>query len=69
MKRIFVLMRFYDGGGLADYEVVKCKEEDLFDYCAEFEKECIRRNLGTRIGILERIEVGNIIKDIKELKK
>lgn len=59
-KKNYVFMRFYDGGGLADYLIVKCKEEELGEHLIEYEKNCIDRNLGTRIGLLEEEEFEEI---------
>ena len=64
MKITYILMRFYGGGGLATSEIVKCEEDDLFDKCAEFEKECGRQNLGTHIGILDLDEFNTIQREI-----
>jgi len=61
-EKNFVLMRFYDGGGLADWKIVKCKEEALEDYLIEFEEDCVSQNLGTTIGILEQFEFEKIAK-------
>lgn len=61
----YILMRFYDGGGLADYKIVKCdNEDDLYNHCVEFEKECVSQNLGERIGILDLDEFDAIRKEI-----
>lgn len=61
----YILMRFYGGGGLADYKIVKCNnEDDLYDECAKFEEECIRQNLGEYIGILDLDEFDAIRKEI-----
>ena len=65
-KKTFILMRFYNGGGLADYDFVTCEEDKLYDYCVKFEQECVRRNLGTRCGILEKEELEKITKNLKE---
>jgi len=60
MKKNYVLMRFYEGGGLADYLIVKCKEEELEQHLIDFEEYCISQNLGTRIGVLEEDEFKKI---------
>ena len=66
----YILMRFYEGGGLADYKIVKCdNEDDLYDKCVEFEEDCVRRNVGTRIGILDLEEFKKIENKIKHGKK
>ena len=64
MKITYVMMRFYDGGGLATYKIVSCEEDNLIDYLIEFEKECISQNLGARIGILDIDELDAIRKEI-----
>ena len=64
MKITYVLMRFYAGGGLATYKIVSCEEDNLIDYCIQFEKECISQNLGERIGILDLDEFDTIQKEI-----
>jgi len=61
----YILMRFYEGGGLADYKIVKCdSEDDLYEECVQFEQECIKRNVGARIGILDLNEFNLIQKKI-----
>jgi len=61
----YILMRFYEGGGLADYKIVRCdNEDDLYKECVQFEQECVRRNVGTRIGILDLKEFDAIRKEI-----
>lgn len=63
-EKTFVLLRLYDGGGLATHEIVNCREEDLYDHLVKFEKDCVSQNLGTRIGILEEKEIKSIVKNI-----
>jgi hypothetical protein len=65
VENTYILMRFYDGGALADFEVVSCTEEELEDCIIEFEEDCGRRNVGTHIGFLELDEFKRIAKDIK----
>jgi len=61
----YILMRFYGGGGLANYKIVNCDEEnELFDECVKFEQECVRQNLGEFIGILDLDEFDAIKKEI-----
>ncbi len=60
------MLRFYDGGGLADYKVVKCEEENLVIHLAEFEEDCVSQNLGTRLGILDEKELANIKEAIND---
>lgn len=69
MKKTFILMRFYDGGGLAHYEIVSCDEDagELDAYLIDFEERCVAQNLGVRIGILEKEEFDRIAKAIKEM--
>ena len=38
----FILMRFYDGGGLATHKIVRCNEDDLVDHCEKFEQEWLQ---------------------------
>lgn len=61
----YILIRFYGGGGLADYKIVKCNEDELYNYCAKFEKECIIENLGEYIGILDLDEFNAIKTEIR----
>ena len=61
----YVMMRFYEGGGLARYKVIKCEEEVLDDYLAKFEQDCIDNNEGVYIGFLEEKEFNSILKDMK----
>jgi hypothetical protein len=67
--KTFIMMRFYDGGGLADYDFVTCEEEDLYDHLVKFEKDCVRNNLGTRIGVLETQELREIISYLEPILK
>lgn len=64
MKITYILMRFYAGGGLATYKIVSCEEDNLIDHLIEFEQECIRQNLGERIGIVDLDEFDTIRKEI-----
>ena len=64
MKITYILMRFYDGGGLATSKIINCEEDDLFDHLIEFELDCIQQNLGTHIGILDLDEFDAIRKEI-----
>lgn len=66
-EQMFILMRFYDNGGLANYEIVTCNEDDLYDYCVHFEEKCVSQNLGTHIGILELNEFNSILKEMNEI--
>jgi hypothetical protein len=66
-KKTFIMMRFYDGGGLADYDFITCAEEDLLEHLIKFEENCARQNLGTHIGVLEKEEIENIAKTLKEI--
>ena len=68
MKETFVLMRFYEGGGLAQYEIVSCGEDDLYECLVKFEQDCVSQNLGVRIGILEKKEFDSIAKEIEETR-
>lgn len=63
--KTFILMRFYDGGGLAHYDIVSCTDERLGKHLVEFERDCVDQNLGTQIGILEQEEFERIAKAIK----
>lgn len=56
----YVMLRFYDGGGLATYGICNCKPEDLDENLVAFEKDCISQNLGTRIGVLDENDIINI---------
>jgi len=60
LPKNYILMRFYDGGGLADWLIVKCKEEDLDEHLVKFEEDCVSQNLGTMIGVLEENEFKQI---------
>jgi len=60
----FILMRFYEGGGLASYKIINCNEDELFNECVKFEQECVRQNLGEHIGILDLDEFDAIRKEI-----
>jgi hypothetical protein len=64
MKITYVLMRFYGNGGLSTYKIVSCNEDELYDHCVEFEQECVRQNLGERIGILDLDEFNAIRKEL-----
>jgi hypothetical protein len=64
MRLTYVMMRFYEAGGLATYKVVCCEEDDLIDHLIKFEESCVSQNLGTRIGILDITEFEAIRKDI-----
>lgn len=68
MAKIFIMMRFYDGGGLASFRVVACSEDELEDLLIKFEEDCDSQNLGNRIGVLELEEFNKISKEIKECR-
>ena len=55
--------------GLRDYKIVKCIEDELYDECVKFEQECIRRNLGERMGILELEEFKKLENKLRHGKK
>jgi len=63
MRKIYIVMRFYDNGGLTYYEIINCLEEELDEKLAEFEKECVTSNLGERIGFLQLEEFNYITND------
>jgi hypothetical protein len=65
MEKTFILLRFYQGGGLARSKVVKSTEEDLQDHLIEFEEECDSQNEGERIGIISKEEFVQLAKEIK----
>jgi hypothetical protein len=61
----FVMLRLYDGGGLARHEVVRCHEDDLNNRLAWFEEECVEDNEGEYTAVLDEKEFKHISKDMK----
>ena len=61
----YIMLRFYEGGGLARFETVNCKEDDLDEKLAEFEEDCANNNEGVFVAVLEEKEFNAITRELK----
>lgn len=62
----YIMMRFYQGGGLATFEAIDCSEEELPDELDEFERVCSLRNEGVFIGVISEKELGYMNNEVNQ---